>query len=67
MTIKERHDDIRRKMRAAEAHLIELRGQLKAIRFECDHPNATSCRSGDYSCATYTVFRCPDCGLDEER
>jgi hypothetical protein len=67
MTIKERLLDIRARQRIHKAAGIRLAGELEALQAECEHPNATSFKSGDYSGARFVVFSCPDCGLSDER
>lgn len=66
-TIQQRRGKLAEKIRKNKAERIRLDGELKALQSECDHPNASSFLSGDYSSARFMAWSCPDCGLSEER
>lgn len=66
-SIKQQVDNLKSEINNHLAQIDIVKGKIKSIqKYRCNHANAKSFRSGDYSGATYIVFNCPDCGLNKE-
>jgi hypothetical protein len=62
MTIKERHEDIAKRLRKHDAARKVLEGELLALQHECEHPNMESWVHYDYGGGSDHNTSCPDCG-----
>lgn len=64
-SIKERFLDVSARLKKHDAQRKVLEGELKAIRHECEHPNAKRGTRSIMGRETVEWFCCPDCGKEE--